>query len=152
MDRPLDLPRLTKPPHPHNQTVGVKATFSIPPTYPDVPAAVAIEAEKGLSSAQTGELTAYAEGKALENVGMAMVYTLVDAVREWLAEHNIAGQDGSMHAEMLKRMHMKEKEKQRETEMAAAVRFACVCAGVYAGGCLDGRGGCVWVWTLMGAP
>lgn len=103
----------------------MKATFSIPPTYPDVPAEINVEAEKGLSSAQCSELTAYAEAKALENVGMAMVYLLVDAVREWLADHNIAGQDGSMHAEMLKRMHLKEKEKQRETEVAAAVR-ACV--------------------------
>ncbi len=102
--------------------VGVKATFSIPPTYPDVAADVGIEAEKGLSEAHCSELRAFAEAKALENVGMAMVYTLVDAVREWLAEHNIKGQDGSMHAEMLKRMHLKEKEKQREVDLAEAVR------------------------------
>lgn len=123
------------PPPTHTHTVGVKATFDIPPTYPDVPAAVTIEAEKGLSSSQTTELTAFAGGKALENVGMAMVYTLVDLVREWLAERNLAGQDGSMHAEMLKRVYMKEKEQQREKDAAAAVCFsffvfsACVLGG-----------------------
>ena len=109
--------------------VGVKATFDIPPTYPDVPAAVTIEAEKGLSSSQTTELSAFAGSKALENVGMAMVYTLVDLVREWLAERNLAGQDGSMHAEMLKRVYMKEKEQQREKDAAAAVRFVFPAGG-----------------------
>lgn len=51
---------------------------------------------------------------------MAMVYTLTDTIREWLLEHNIAGQDGSMHAEMLKRMHMKEKQKKKDEDHAAA--------------------------------
>lgn len=120
--------------------MGVKATFGIPPTYPDVAASVTIEAEKGLSSSQTSELTAFAESKALENVGMAMVYTLVDLLREWLAEHNLAGQDGSMHAEMLKRVYMKEKEQQREKDVAAAVRVeggcvvSCLCGHTSIGG------------------
>ena len=30
--------------------------------------------------------------QAEENIGMAMVYTLVDIVREWLLENNLAGQ------------------------------------------------------------
>lgn len=122
------------PLHPQ-PAVGVKATFSIPPTYPDVPAEVAMKAEKGLSEAQCSELKGYTEAKAQENVGMAMVYTLVDAVREWLADHNIAGQDGSMHAEMLKRMHLKEKEKQRETEAAVAVRVCRSARVVHSSWC-----------------
>lgn len=100
--------------------VAVQATFSIPPTYPDVPAEVSLAAEKGLSSTQCDALEQMIKEKAIENVGMAMVYLLVEVIREWLVEHNIAGAtDGSMHAEMLKRMHMKEKAQQRATDAEA---------------------------------
>ncbi len=100
--------------------VGVQASFSIPPTYPDVPAEISVEAEKGLSSGQCEALERVVAEKAVENVGMPMVYLLVDAIREWLVEHNVAGdKHGSMHAEMLKRMHLKEKVKQREDEAQA---------------------------------
>jgi hypothetical protein len=100
--------------------VAVQATFSIPPTYPDVPAEVSVAAEKGLSSTQCDALEQMIKEKAIENVGMAMVYLLVEVIREWLVEHNIAGAtDGSMHAEMLKRMHMKEKAQQRATDAEA---------------------------------
>eukprot|EP00624_Nannochloropsis_granulata_P004666 evm.model.NODE_33510_length_18588_cov_30.463848.1 len=100
--------------------VAVQATFSIPPTYPDVPADVSVAAEKGLSSTQCDALEQIMDEKATENVGMAMVYLLVEVIREWLIEHNIAGAtDGSMHAEMLKRMHMKEKAQQRATDAEA---------------------------------
>jgi len=100
--------------------VAVQATFSIPPTYPDVPAEVSVAAEKGLSSTQCDALEQMIGEKAIENVGMAMVYLLVEVIREWLVEHNIAGAtDGSMHAEMLKRMHMKEKAQQRATDAEA---------------------------------
>lgn len=100
--------------------VGVLATFSLPPTYPDVPAEVDIAPEKGLGSTQVATLQALIKSTALENVGMAMVYLLVDVIREWLVENNFAGQDGSMHAEMLKRMQIKEKEKQKATEKEEA--------------------------------
>ncbi|EWM28230.1 Ubiquitin-conjugating enzyme/RWD [Nannochloropsis gaditana] len=100
--------------------VAVKATFSIPPGYPDTKADVSVAAVKGLSTSQCQELERLMDQKATENEGMAMVYLLVDMIREWLIERNVAGAtDGSMHAEMLKRMHMKEKDEKRAADTRA---------------------------------
>lgn len=47
--------------------------------------------EKGLSDTQYKEIMALLETQIQENVGMAMVFTLCEAVREYLVENNHKG-------------------------------------------------------------
>ncbi|CAM9217106.1 unnamed protein product [Chrysoparadoxa australica] len=84
--------------------VEVDMCCCMPERYPDEVPSIAIEGAKGLNQKLLEELCAVAHGTAKDNVGMAMGYTLAEAVREWLVDHNVAGQDGSMHADMLRRM------------------------------------------------
>jgi hypothetical protein len=73
--------------------------------------------------------------QADENVGMPMVFTLCEGIKEWLLENNEEAQDDSMHAQMLRRQQQKEKEKLSAEKAKAAqasanrtkVTQACAC-------------------------
>ena len=101
-------------------SVGIRISFTLPPSYPEVQPEVSALGEKGLSAKQLEELERYIDEKvrqhspspidpikqyaivliwfdnlffqALENIGMAMIYTLVEAAREWLIDHNVPSQ------------------------------------------------------------
>jgi hypothetical protein len=45
-------------------------------------------------------------------------------VQDWLRDNNVEGQDGSMYADMLRRMQLKEVETRRRTDKAAVVAAA----------------------------
>lgn len=60
----------------------------LPPAYPNEQPELRVEAAKGLDDEQTRELQALAEAKAEENMGMAMVYTIAEELREWLLARN----------------------------------------------------------------
>jgi len=55
---------------------------------------------------------------------MASIFTVAEAVREWLVDHNVTGQDGSMYADMMRRMN----EKETEEKKAAAKKAIAVAA------------------------
>lgn len=55
---------------------------------------------------------------------MASVYTIVEAIRLWLQDNNVAGQDGSMYADMVRRMQQKNVESKKKAEKAAVVAAA----------------------------
>jgi RWD domain len=104
-------------------TVGIDLVCTMGASYPDEPPDIEIEVTAGLSDQQASELLALAQQTASENVGIAVGYTLTEALREWLAENNISATDGSMHANMLRRMDDKTK--------AAAKVAAKVCCSVW---------------------
>jgi hypothetical protein len=55
---------------------------------------------------------------------MPCIYAIAEAVRSWLQDNNIAGQDGSMYADMMRRMQQKTIEGKKKAEKAAVVAAA----------------------------
>ena len=71
----------------------------MPPTYPsDTIPIISIQIEKGLSANQSDELKELADRVAQENIGAPSIFAVAEAVKEWLVDNNIAGQDGSMYS------------------------------------------------------
>lgn len=90
--------------------VAVKLLATIPPSYPDDPPELDVEIIKGLADPQRREILKIAVEEAEANQGMAAIFTVCEAVKAWLSENNVKGQDdGSMYAQMMRR----EKEVQK---------------------------------------
>lgn len=71
----------------------------MPDNYPtDGPPEFKIHIEKGLGANQADELAEVANRVALENIGAPSIFVVAEAVKEWLNDNNIAGQDGSMYS------------------------------------------------------
>ncbi|TDH72127.1 hypothetical protein CCR75_004556 [Bremia lactucae] len=92
-----------------NNFVGLLLQAEIPKTYPDSEPKIEIIVKKGLASGQIKEIEELLERQIKENMGMAMIYTLSEAAREYLVENNREDNDGSEHQEMLRRMELKKK-------------------------------------------
>ncbi|KAF0688212.1 Aste57867_20082 [Aphanomyces stellatus] len=90
--------------------VALSLVFTMPETYPDAAPDVEIRMEKGLSDRQEKEIRALLNQQMEENLGMAMVYTVCEAVREWMLENNREGNDGSEYQEMLRRQEARTKK------------------------------------------
>ncbi|OWZ02662.1 hypothetical protein PHMEG_00025735 [Phytophthora megakarya] len=86
---------------------------SIPETYPDIEPEIEVVVKKGLADSQVKEIKQLLTQQIQENMGMAMMYTLSEAVREYLVENNREGNDGSEHQEMLRRMELKKKKEEK---------------------------------------
>ncbi|KAF1791968.1 Ubiquitin-conjugating enzyme/RWD-like [Phytophthora cactorum] len=98
-----------------NNFVALLLKAEIPDTYPDVEPKLVIEVlvKKGLADRQVKEIKELMAQQIEENMGMAMMYTLSEAVREYLVENNREGNDGSEHQEMLRRMELKKKKEDK---------------------------------------
>ena len=55
---------------------------------------------------------------------MPSIYTIAEAVRTWLQDNNVAGQDGSMYADMMRRMQQGTVEIKKKAEKAAIIAEA----------------------------
>lgn len=65
-----------------------------------------------MADPQRQEILKLAENEVEANAGMPAIYAVCEAVREWLAENNLKGQDdGSMYAQMMRRAKEVEKQK-----------------------------------------
>eukprot|EP00614_Pseudopedinella_elastica_P010368 CAMPEP_0172602870 /NCGR_PEP_ID=MMETSP1068-20121228/23036_1 /TAXON_ID=35684 /ORGANISM="Pseudopedinella elastica, Strain CCMP716" /LENGTH=287 /DNA_ID=CAMNT_0013404375 /DNA_START=185 /DNA_END=1048 /DNA_ORIENTATION=+ len=98
--------------------VAVHLEAKIPAAYPIEAPELDCVVVRGLDEKQRGALLELANQAAEENLGMAMIYTICDVVKEWLVAHNEKAQDGSMFAAMQKRME--EKDAQPETDGGSA--------------------------------
>ena len=59
---------------------------------------------KGLAEEQRQKLLKIANDEAEANEGMPAIFAVCEAVRTWLGDNNIKGlDDGSMHAQMMRR-------------------------------------------------
>ncbi|KAG2522537.1 hypothetical protein BBO99_00005959 [Phytophthora kernoviae] len=96
-----------------NNFVAMTLKVDIPATYPDVEPTLEIILNKGLSDRQHKEMKELLTQQIEENMGMAMMYTLCEAVREYLVENNREGNDGSEHQEMLRRMETRKKKEDK---------------------------------------
>jgi len=70
--------------------------------YPTKPAGLALKDVIGLSPSQLSELEGIVGATAIELLGSPCVYSVVEAVREWLTNHNIKPSDGSAFDEMMR--------------------------------------------------
>ena len=104
---------------PSYMSVVVTLVVELPSDYPSVIPSISIEVEKGLSKKQADEVKALALSHAENNVGMAMIFTIVEAIKEWLTDNNSAGQDGSMYADMMRRMQQKDVAEKKKADKAA---------------------------------
>uniref|UniRef100_K3X4E1 RWD domain-containing protein n=1 Tax=Globisporangium ultimum (strain ATCC 200006 / CBS 805.95 / DAOM BR144) TaxID=431595 RepID=K3X4E1_GLOUD len=97
-----------------NNHVALTLKCMIPETYPDVEPKIDVVLDKGLSDTQHKEIVALLKEQIQENVGMAMVFTLCEAVREYLVENNHKGNDGSEYQDMLRRLEIKKKKDDKD--------------------------------------
>jgi len=100
--------------------VSLYLTIKVPATYPEVVPEMSIEVKKGLGEHHIQEIRQIIDTEAQENIGMAMVFTIAEKIKEWLVENNVKGSDGSMHAAMLQRMEQKKKEAEAAKEAEEA--------------------------------
>ena len=93
--------------------VAIKLIATIPLEYPEVSLPqFEVEVIKGLAGDQVKEITSLANEEAEANAGMPAIFAVCEAVRAWLAENNVKGlDDGSMHAQMMRKMKEAEKAK-----------------------------------------
>lgn len=92
--------------------IAIKLVATIPPLYPDDKPELDVKIIKGLADPQRKEILKIAEDEADANQGMAAIYAICEAVREWMVENNVKGQDdGSMYAQMMRRAKDVEKAK-----------------------------------------
>jgi len=99
--------------------VQVALVVTYPPAYPSVVPSIVVEAEKGLGKKQVEELQQLADDTAAANVGMPSIFVVAEALKEWLADNNKPGQDGSMYAEMMRRMQQKDAVEKKKADRAA---------------------------------
>ena len=86
--------------------------------YPEEVPEVRVESDFGLNSAQIQELCDVARSTAEEYVGEVMVYSIAEAIVEWLQANNRPELDGSAHSEMMERSRIA-KEKSDAAKAAA---------------------------------
>ncbi|KAL2516324.1 RWD domain-containing protein 1 [Forsythia ovata] len=80
-----------------NPAVSLALIFSHTENYPDEPPLLTVKSLKGIQMGDIKVLKEKLEQEASENLGMAMVYTLVTSAKEWLSEK--FAQDDSENAE-----------------------------------------------------
>jgi len=73
-DEPTDIP------------VRVALTFSHTANYPDEPPLLGLKSLQGMKVADLRLLKEKLQQEAMENLGMAMIYTLVTSAKEWMRE------------------------------------------------------------------
>jgi len=91
--------------------VGVLMSFTLQPDYPDVAPKIELESLMGLTENQCLELLDNIVALANESLGMPMIFTLAESLKEWLDANNSDHTDESMHAQMVARMDAEKKEK-----------------------------------------
>ncbi|KAG8380054.1 hypothetical protein BUALT_Bualt07G0153600 [Buddleja alternifolia] len=69
-----------------NPSVRLALIFSHTENYPDEPPLLSLKSLKGIQSSDLKDLKEKLYQEAAENLGMAMVYTLVTSAKEWLSE------------------------------------------------------------------
>jgi hypothetical protein len=109
--------------------VALSLKCTIPASYPDEEPQIEIVLEKGLTDSQLKDLKQIVAQQVSENMGMAMMYTVSEALREYLVENNREGNDGSEYQEMMRRMEIR-KKKDDASDAADALHAANVAETV----------------------
>ena len=99
---PTEFKILLAPPSEGEDAEGVHVTASLLVTHPEeYPSAVCpqfiVSRIKGLSSKQCEEMLELANQTSEEGLGGPTVFSVCEALKEWLADNNVPGQDDSMY-------------------------------------------------------
>lgn len=96
-----------------------------PADYPSSAVNVGVSSIKGLSEERCEELRAHLESVASTSLGAPMVYSLVDAAKEWLTPRNVPTDSAdSMHAKMMARALEKKIVEDKQSAVEASQRAA----------------------------
>ena len=113
--------------------VGVHLIAELPSDYPEVLPKLDCQIVKGLVEEHRQELLTLAQEEAAANEGVPSIFAIAERLREWLAENNQKGLDDlSMHAQMLRKQHAKEKEVSNDL----TIRFQTNNAAIRTQNCL----------------
>jgi len=104
--------------------VAVAVCVEFPTLYPSVKANVTIELEKGLTNKHQDELVILINKCSDDNIGSPAIFAITEVVKEWLLDNNVAGQDGSMYADMMRKQQQKDMEARKKADKAAAALAA----------------------------
>lgn len=92
--------------------VALNLIVTLPLDYPDSLPELDVEIIKGLAEEQRRMILDLATDEAESNAGMPAVYAVCEAVKGWLADNNVRGQDDtSMYAQMMRRAKEEERSK-----------------------------------------
>lgn len=100
--------------------VGVAICVEFPTAYPSIKANITVELEKGLTNKHQDELVILINKCADENIGSPAIFSITEVVKDWLLDNNVAGQDGSMYADMMRKQQQKEMEAKKKADKAAS--------------------------------
>ncbi|KAL4426114.1 hypothetical protein ABPG77_002700 [Micractinium sp. CCAP 211/92] len=96
----------------------VELVFGHTPTYPDEPPLLKARGLQGISDADVGTLQGVLDDAVQENLGMAMIYTLISLAQEWITDKASALAVPSSDPEAEERRR-REAEEQRLAELRA---------------------------------
>jgi RWD domain len=107
----------------NENNVGAKLDFALPCDYPDQERpAVVVRQERGLSQPQLAEIKELVDQVVEEAMGSGpMVFTVVEAVRQWLIEHNETSLVAARKAQ-----EQKEADEEARKEASAASSDAAI--------------------------
>ena len=94
--------------------VAVRFICEYTPLYPSEVPQFQVENEFGLTDLQLEEIRGVCVGAAEENLDQVMIYSIVEAVTEWLQENNRPESDGSAFSEMKERARIAKEKKDQE--------------------------------------
>ena len=111
------------PTDPNDNHIAIDLIVELPYDYPSTAIPVlSIEIIKGLSKKHKEELKTIADQVANDNIGTTSIFTICEALKDWLRENNQAGQDGSMYSDMIRRINQKDNEvKKKELKQAMSM-------------------------------
>ena len=107
--------------------VAVRLLCEYTPLYPSEVPTLTVENEFGLSEKQVEEIRGVSVAAAEENIDQVMIYSIVEAISEWLQENNRQESDGSAFSEMQERARVAqetadEEKRVREQREAAETK------------------------------
>ena len=88
--------------------VRVLLKVKLPADYPDCSPELTLQAERGLNEKKMKTLNAIAQAAAEDGLGEVSIFTITEALKEWLADNN--EKEKTMHEEMLARQNAKEED------------------------------------------
>ena len=84
--------------------VGCNLIVNLPEDYPEVLPELDVTVIRGLGDEHKDILLSLAREEAEQYTGMPAIYSVCEAMREWLVSNNVQGlDDQSMHAQMMRR-------------------------------------------------
>ena len=108
--------------------VGCNLIVDLPSDYPEVLPILDVTSIRGLGPEQMETLLTLANEEAEQYTGMPAIYSVCEAMREWLAGNNVKGlDDQSMHAQMMRRAREEELKKVRTKLHVTFSMLLCLC-------------------------